>query len=160
MSDDAAARERVPMRPSVESGEEAERQVCRPGLGRWLWYCFGGRLPEQHHTWVLRDVTCRTWALRHFARWMVGIVPVFCLFLAFMPSSFGVRLLADVTICGGLFVFALVNIFIDTDRRAVRAGYSFKLPGEIRSARAVNRQRLANHERRERLAARQARRRG
>ncbi|MCW2494137.1 MAG: uncharacterized protein JWQ77_61 [Jatrophihabitans sp.] len=125
-----------------------------------LWYCYGGHLPKTNHSWVLHDVTCRTWVLRHFARWMMVIVPVFCLYLAFMPTSFGTRLYTDFAICGGIFMFALVNILIDTDRRAVRAGYSFNLPGEIRSSRGVDKQRLSNHARRERIAERQARRRG
>lgn len=146
------------MRPSVDSEPEVGQPVSRPGLARWLWYCFGGRLPEQHHSWVLHDVTCRTWVLRHFGRWMLGIVPVFFLYLTLMPSSFAVRLLTDLSICGGILMFALVNITIDTERRAVRAGYSYTLPGEIRSTRAVNRQRLDNHERRQRIADRKARR--
>jgi hypothetical protein len=87
------------------------------------------------------------------------IVPVFVVFLAVMPTSFGTRLYTDVALCGAIFMFALVNILIDTDRRAVRAGYGFSLPGEIRSARGVDRQRVSNHDRRERIADRQARRR-
>jgi len=91
---------------------------------------------------------------------MMVIVPVFLVFLAFMPMPFGTRLYIDIAICGAIFMFALVNILIDTDRRAVRAGYSFNLPGEIRSRQAGDRQRTANHDRRERIAERRTRRRG
>ena len=133
--------------------------VIRPTLGLFVWYCYGGHLPERNHSWVLHDVTCPTWALRHFARWLMVIVPVFCLFLAFMPTSMGTRFFTDIAISGGIFMFALVNIMVDTDRRAVRAGYAFSLPSEIRGARGVDHQRLANQQRRQRSADRQARRR-
>jgi hypothetical protein len=149
----------VPVSRPVESGSEAGRPICRPGIALFVRYCYGGRLPERHHSWVLRDVTCRTWVLRHFARWMMVIIPVFALYMALMPTSFGIRVYTDIAVCGGIFMFALVNILIDTDRRAVRAGYSFNLPGEIRATRADDRQRLANHERRQRVAERQVRRR-
>jgi hypothetical protein len=89
---------------------------------------------------------------------MMVIIPVFVIFLAVMPAAFATRFFIDIAICGAIFMFALVNILIDTDRRAVRAGYSFNLPGEIRSRSAGDRQRLANHGRRERIAQRQARR--
>jgi uncharacterized protein DUF5313 len=137
---------------------EADSAVCRPGLRQFVWYCYGGSLPAKHHTWVLHDVTCRTWVLRHFARWTMIVVPIFCLFMAFMPTPFGIRFFTGIAVSGGIYMFALVNILIDTDRRAVRAGYSFNYPGEIRSSRAVNRQRDGNRERRERRAARQVRR--
>jgi hypothetical protein len=133
--------------------------VLRPTLGRLLWYCYGGRVPEQNHSWVLHDVTCSTWALRHFGRWLMVIIPVFFVYLALMPASFGTRVYTDVAVCGAIFMFALVNIMIDTDRRAVRAGFGFSRPGEIRSARGVDQQRLANQERRQRSADRKARRR-
>lgn len=140
------------------AGEATKRPLCRPGWGKTIWYCYGGSLPARHSTWVLNDVTCRTWVVRHFARWTMVVVPVFVLFMAFLPSPFGIRLFTGITVSLGIFMFALVNILIDTDRRAVRAGYSFKFPGEIRGARAVDHQRLANQERRERGAARRARR--
>lgn len=134
--------------------------VCRPTVLRWVRYCLGGTLPAKNHTWVLFDVTCRTWWLRHFAHWLMGIVPALALYLAFMPASLGVRLLTGLTFSGGILMFAWVNIIIDSDRRAVRAGYPSGYAERIRSAQAVERQRSANYQRRERIAARQARRRG
>jgi hypothetical protein len=49
-------------------------------------------------------------------------------------------------------------ILIDGDRRAGQAGFRFGLVPETRSARSVESQRLANYQRRERIAARRARR--
>lgn len=147
------------MTTPIDSAPDTDEPTCRPPLGLFLWYSYGGRLPPRYYPWVLHDVSCPTWALRHFARWLMVIIPVFGLFLAFMPTPFGTRLFTDVAICGGIFMFALVNIMVDTDRRAVRAGYGFSLPGAIRAARAVDRQRTDNRERRQRTADRQARRR-
>jgi hypothetical protein len=148
------------MTAPIHSEPGTDKPIHRPTLGRFVWYCYGGHLPVQNHSWVLHDVSCPTWALRHFARWMMVIVPVFVVFLAFMPTSFGIRFFTDIAICGGIFMFALVNIMVDTDRRAVRAGYRFSLPSEIRGARGVDRQRLDNRARRQRIADRQTRRRG
>ena len=137
----------------------SDQPILRPPLGKLLWYSYGGSLPVEYHSWVLHDVTCRTWVVRHFARWMLVIVPVFFLFITLLPTPFGIRLFTDIAVCGAIFMFALVNILVDTDRRAVRAGYSFNLPGQIRSQRGVDSQRLSNAARRERIAARQSRRR-
>jgi hypothetical protein len=138
--------------------EDAPQPLCRPGIGRFLWYSYGGSLGPQHKTWVLHDVTCPTWALRHFARTAMVAVPVFLLLMVFLPTPFGIRLFTSIAVGGGIFMFGLVNILIDTDRRAVRAGYSYNLPGNMRGSKSVDNQRLANRERRERQAARRARR--
>ena len=132
--------------------------VQRPALGRLLWYCYGGSLPAVHRSWVLHDVTCRTWILRHFGRWSMGIVPLFGLYLLVVPIPFGIRVYTGLAFSLALYVMALVFILIDTDRRAVRAGYTYSQPSAIRTANSVERQRTANFERRERIAERHARR--
>lgn len=40
-------------------------RIQRPGPLWWIWYAFGGKLPDRYRDWVLHDVTCRTWWLRH-----------------------------------------------------------------------------------------------
>lgn len=82
------------------------------------------------------------------------IAPLFALFMAFVPVPLGLRLYLGVTFGLGLYLIALVVIMIDTDRRAVRAGYVYSKPQAIRTANSVERQRAANHARRERIAAR------
>lgn len=136
----------------------ATESIERPGPAAWVWYAIGGRLDPKHRGWVLHDVTCRTWLLRHFARLFVIITPLVALYLALMPISFDIRLLTGLTFGGGLLMFGLVNTLIDTDRRAVRAGYGMGLPAQLRSANSVARQRLASKQRRDRIAERQARR--
>jgi len=130
----------------------------RPGPLPWIWYCLGGSLPERHRAWVLHDVTCRTWLVRHFARTLFVIVPLFATYMLLMPTSLAVRLLTGLTFAGGLLLFSLVNSLIDTDRRAVRAGHGVGLPAQLRAQQSVDRQRVASHLRRERIAERQARR--
>lgn len=133
--------------------------IVRPGPFAWVWYAIGGRIPQRHRSWVLYDVTCRTWLLRHFARITLIIGPLVALYLALMPIDLDIRLLTGLTFGGGLFMFGLVNTLIDTDRRAVRAGYGVGLPAQLRSTNSVERQRLASRQRRERIAERQAARR-
>lgn len=126
----------------------------RPTFARFLWYCYGGALPPENHTWVLHDVTCRTWVLRHFARWTMITAPLFLLYVAAMPTSWGIRLHTGITFALAIYLISLVFILIDTDRRAVRAGYNHSEPQAIRSAKAVERQRASSYQRRERIAAR------
>lgn len=54
----------------------------RPNPVLWIWYAFGGRLPDRHREWVLHDVTCRTWVLRHLARSLTQISPGLLFLLA------------------------------------------------------------------------------
>jgi Family of unknown function (DUF5313) len=132
--------------------------IERPNLLLLLKYSLGFSLPRRYSSWVLHDVTCRTWLVRHFARTALIVVPIFVLYMALMPSSLSVRLLTGLTFSGAIFMFSLVNIQVDTDRRAVRAGYGASLPARIRSQQSVQRQGLTNHERRERIAERRNRR--
>jgi hypothetical protein len=130
----------------------------RPTFGRFVWYCYGGSLPAENHTWVLHDVTCRTWILRHFARWTMVVAPLFALYMVIGPAQLGVRVYTGIAFGLAIYVMSLVFILIDTDRRAVRAGYDHSYPQAVRTANSVDRQRTANHQRRERVAERQARR--
>src|SRR3954454_11176820 len=136
----------------------ADPRMRRPTLGPFLWYCYGGSLPAENHTWVLHDVTCRTWILRHFARWSMVIAPLFVLYMALMPMALGNRLYTGITFGLGIYLMSLVFILIDTDRRAVRAGYAHSHPQAVRTANSVERQRTANYQRRERIAEQRKRR--
>lgn len=153
-----AAVRREPTHPDVHTRAVADPPIRRPAPGRLVWYCYGGSLPPQHRTWVLHDVTCRTWVLRHFARWTMAIAPLFLLYVAIAPMPFAIRLYTGIAFAGALYVMSLVFILIDTDRRAVQAGYDHSQPQAIRSANSVERQRAANYQRRTRIAERRARR--
>lgn len=47
----------------------------RPDPARWVWYAFGGRLPQRYREWVLRDVTGPHWRLRYAAQIVVRTAP-------------------------------------------------------------------------------------
>ena len=136
----------------------ADPPIRRPSFGRFLWYCYGGSLPPENHTWVLHDVTCRTWVLRHFARWTMVIAPLFVAYMVFISSPIGIRLFTGIAFSLAIYVMSLVFILIDTDRRAVRAGYLHSQPQAVRTANSVERQRASSYQRRERIAERRARR--
>ena len=48
----------------------------KPGPLRWLWYAFGGRLPDRYRAWVLHDATTRTWRWRYATRVVVRTLPL------------------------------------------------------------------------------------
>lgn len=104
----------------------------RPGPGRWLWYAMTGRLIPRYHAWAFRDLTCRTWPLRHLARLLVWAVPVAALLIAFLPGAMSIRVTAAVTgmVIGLLYSFVFLHD--STDRRAVKLGYP---SGAVEAAR-------------------------
>jgi hypothetical protein len=142
----------LPLASPVEKRE-------RPGLRLLLWYSVGGSLPSRYNTWVLHDVTSRTWVLRHFARVFAIITPLSAAFFVFLVPTYGAAAAyAGVCLTGTLFMAGLTTVLIDTDRRAVRAGYLTNYATTLRSRRATETQNTANYQRRERIAARKARR--
>jgi hypothetical protein len=48
----------------------------RPNPALWLWYAYGGRLPDRYRDWVRHDNTARTWMLRHLSRILAQALPV------------------------------------------------------------------------------------
>jgi hypothetical protein len=113
----------------------------RPGATRWLWYALTGRLPIEYRAWVLYDLTCRTWPLRHLARLLVPLVPVAVVLTILLPGAWPIRITAALmgSVIGLLFTFA----FLDeaTDRRAVRFGYPSGTAQEVRKQRRAREQR-------------------
>ncbi|GAA3433189.1 DUF5313 family protein [Kutzneria kofuensis] len=62
--------------------------VKRPNPALWLWYSFGGRLPQDYREWVLGDVISKTWLLRHLLRTFLRLlIPLAILFIVL--SQFG-----------------------------------------------------------------------
>lgn len=61
----------------------------RPGVLRWLYYAYGGGLGTKYAQWVLHDLTCRTWVLRHASRTVVQALP--SLFFLLLPGPLWVR---------------------------------------------------------------------
>ena len=112
----------------------SERMPRRPGVGRWLWYAVTGRLKPRYHAWAFRDLTCRTWPIRHLGRLLVPVVPVAALLIVLLPGPMSVRVTAAVTgmVIGLLYSFVFLHE--STDRRAVKLGYP---SGAVEAARQI-----------------------
>lgn len=110
----------------------------RPNPLLWLYYQYGGKLPNTYREWVLHDSTARTWLLRVVLRAFLRLAP----FLA------GVALLLRAVlngpwplILGSLLLGVLVYLrFVltlaqdGTDSRLTRYGYP---PGHGTAVRAA-----------------------
>jgi hypothetical protein len=105
------------------TGQEPDVPVRRPDPVRWLWYAFGGRLPARYRTWVLHDLTCRTWAVRHIVRALIQVSPVAVALFALIPGSPGVRLAGVVA---GLLLgllYSCAYMYEIAEHRVAQAGY-------------------------------------
>ncbi|MGD9525897.1 DUF5313 family protein [Pseudonocardia sp.] len=111
----------------------------RPGPLRWAWYAVGGRLPPQFRDWVLFDLTCRTWPLRHLLRLVAQIVPIAALLLLVLPGPLTVRVAA--VVCGGLIGLAYSAVFLyeATETRALKAGFPRGTLQRVREERRATR---------------------
>jgi Family of unknown function (DUF5313) len=111
----------------------------RPGPVRWLWYAMGGRLSPVHREWVLHDVTCRTWPLRHLLRLLVQLLPVAAVLLVLIPGPLWVRLMG---VIGGSLVglaYSFVFLYEATEQRAGKAGYPHGTAARVRGERRAGR---------------------
>ena len=94
---------------------------ARPGPLRWLGYAFGARLPPDLGSWVLHDLTARTWFLRHLVRTAVQCVPA--ALLALLPGPGWLRLAVPLfVLVSSLFVSALFSPMI-RERRLYQHGF-------------------------------------
>ena len=131
--------------------------VVRPAPHRWVWYAFGGRLPERNRGWVLHDTTARTWWLRHVVRMLVQLAIPIALIMAFLPASWGLR-----AACagGGLALALFYSVAYmpeSTENRVVKAGYPSGTATAHREHAAGLRQQRENERRRAAAAKRAAR---
>jgi hypothetical protein len=112
--------------------------VKRPNPLMWLWYAFGGKLPDSYREWVLHDATAPTWLLRHVIRRLVFMLPILVLLFVF----FTVILDYDTTIvllalCLGIYAgtyYALIFSTHSVDSRATRHGYPDQYASQVRHA--------------------------
>jgi hypothetical protein len=107
----------------------------RPGPLWWIWYAFGGKLPDRYREWVLNDVTCRTWWLRHVARSLVQLIPVAILLLVVLGPGWITYLgLAAGTILALIYSVALIEV--TGEHRLGKHGYPVGTGGEMRARRS------------------------
>ena len=134
------------------------RGRVRPGPVRWIWYALGGGLQPRHSTWVLYDTTCGTWVLRYVARVTVQISWLIAAVLIFIPAPLNVRVLTAVGTGLPSILFALFFAVPGNEHRLAKAGYRPGIGEQIRTERSLRAQIEGNRMRRERIAARRARR--
>ncbi|NYH78264.1 hypothetical protein FHR84_001586 [Actinopolyspora biskrensis] len=107
----------------------------RPNALQWVWYTFGGKLPAHLSEWVLHDVTCRTWVLRHILRALTQLAP-FCVAVLLLPGPLQIRVSSMLL---GLLVglFYSMSAMVETnEHRLIKHGYP---PGIGRETRAIHR---------------------
>lgn len=107
--------------------------LSRPNLLQWLWYAYGGGLPEHLREWVLHDLTCRTWVLRHLGRTLVQCVPTFLLML--LPGPLSLRISLPVLVLLGALYVSVSYIEETTEHRMAKHGFPLGMGKEMRRAR-------------------------
>ncbi|MEQ3554351.1 DUF5313 family protein [Pseudonocardia nematodicida] len=109
--------------------------MTRPNPFRWLAYAFGARLPERHRTWVLHDVTCPTWWLRHFARTTVQLLPLVAVLYLVVPGPVWVKIGAIVSGAVIGYFYSMVYVTEASETRVMKAGYPVGAAAATREAR-------------------------
>ncbi|GAB3278413.1 DUF5313 family protein [Parasphingorhabdus pacifica] len=100
----------------------SEGERLRPNPLWWIWYAFGGSLPDRHREWVLHDITTRTWVLRHIARTLVQISPGLLILLA--PGPLWIVLMS---LLGGVILsvwYSLSYMEHTSEYRLAKHGYA------------------------------------
>jgi hypothetical protein len=116
-------------------------KVVRPGPLQWLRYAWVGSIAPRHRTWVLHDATCRTWVLRHVARYLVIVGPFVVAAIVALPAPLSLRVTACLTAGMSMMVFYLAYTSESVERRVEKAGYPSGLAAQVRQQRAVEAQR-------------------
>jgi len=142
--------------PTAEPGPPAE-PVVRPAPHRWLWYAFGGRLPQANRGWVLYDTTTDTWWARHIARVFVQLTIPVAVVMLFLPAGLGLR---AAVAGGGIFlamIYSLAYMNEVTENRVVKAGYPSGTAYARRDERSLLKQQKESERKRAAAAKRAAR---
>jgi hypothetical protein len=113
-------------------------KVKRPNPMLWLWYAFGGKLPNRYREWVLHDATAPTWLVRHVARRLVFMAPIFGLLYLFLAVALDfdvvtVLLGFGLGLYAGLY-YALIFATNSVDVRVTRHGYPDEYASQVRKA--------------------------
>jgi hypothetical protein len=93
----------------------------RPGVLAWLLYAYGRRLPPRYAQWVLHDLTCRIWFVRHLSRALAQCLPALGL-LAFPASPGLLAMMVGIVVFGALF-YAMAFAWEIRDRRLYQHGF-------------------------------------
>jgi hypothetical protein len=108
--------------------------IQRPDPARWVWYAFGGRLPDRYREWVLHDVTTPSWWLRHVFRSLVQLSPVAVLLVLILGRSW----ITYLALLAGLIlalIYSVAYIEETAEHRLIKHGYPVGTGKQIRRQR-------------------------
>jgi hypothetical protein len=116
---------------------------ARPNVLQWLWYAWGGRLPQRYREWVLHDVTTGSWLWRHTARALV--LTVTALVVVFVPLLVFVHVTAWIAAAAAV-LGVIVSVYYSVsyawesgDVRLTKYGYPAGYGSRIRQEAADRR---------------------
>jgi hypothetical protein len=136
---------------------QATEKVVRPTPLQWLRYVYVGSVPTKNHAWVLYDATCRTWLLRHVARFLVVVGPILIAVMIFLPAPVSLRVMACLAAGLPMLLFYMAYTADALEARVEKAGYPNGTASRLRQQRASDAQRAVAARYRERQAARRQR---
>lgn len=120
----------------------------RPALLRWVWYAFGGKLPDRNRRWVLHDNTAETWELRHVARALVRLSVPILLLVLLAPGSLGYRVVSALVALAAALLVGIKYRHAMAEGRVVQAGYPRGTGVALRDQLALRRQQRRRERRR------------
>lgn len=110
----------------------------RPNPLLWVYYAFGGRLPDRYREWVLADATSRIWLLRAVLRGFTQITPfaaVFVVLIVVFAHNWWMAI--GVVILGilGMLPYSLAYAGQSVNSRLVAYGYPPNYATNLRKER-------------------------
>ncbi|HEX3790853.1 MAG TPA: DUF5313 family protein [Pseudonocardiaceae bacterium] len=131
------------MNSEIEDVPDTQSAARRPNVCQWFWYAWGGRLPQHYREWVLRDITTRTWLLRHMVRALVQTLTALVIVLAVLLFVVHAALwIALAAIALGVIVSVYYSVsyaWESGDVRLTKYGYPGGYGSEVRRAAADER---------------------
>jgi membrane-associated phospholipid phosphatase len=123
-------------------------KVRRPNPFQWVWYAWGGRLPQRYREWVLGDLTRPGWLLRHVLRALVytitALVPVLAIVIFVAHAHVWIALAAvPIGIIVGVY-YSVSWAWESADAKLMRYGYPAGHATEVREAAEDERDREVN----------------
>ncbi|HEY2700693.1 MAG TPA: DUF5313 family protein [Pseudonocardiaceae bacterium] len=112
--------------------------VKHPNPILWIWYCFGGRLPERYRDWVVRDATARTWLFRAVVRGLVQVTPfaaVFVVLVVVFAHSWLIAIVGVVIGIGAMLPYSLAYAEHSVNARLGAYGFPADHASNLRKAR-------------------------
>ncbi|MFR9729769.1 DUF5313 family protein [Saccharopolyspora sp. MS10] len=110
----------------------------RPGPGWWIYYQYGGTLPERFRDWVLHDATCPSWVLRVCVRGLLHVLPLTALVLAVLwwaggswPIALGAVLLGVLVVLRIVLTSSVESVDARLSRHGFPPGHGAAVRGRM-----------------------------